>query len=235
VLDQGNLGTCVTFATTEAMRYAIMKEGFSDVPLSCLQLYADARRLEGTSLTEDSGLEIRDAIKCAAKLGIAHDNLWPYHDDSITFTKAPPENVYTDALLNQALLYEAVTVNTQSVRAALAQGLPVVFGISLFTSFQRVRSDGIVPMPDPTRESIIGGHAMIIVGYGQKPGYFTVRNSWNTDWGDGGNCYIPEGYLTNTRYADDFWIIRVVEGFADSEQAKKLQAWIDNPEEAATS
>jgi C1A family cysteine protease len=49
-----------------------------------------------------------------------------------------------------------------------------------------------------------------VVGYGQKPGYFTVRNSWDTNWGDRGDCYIPEAYLGSTTYGSDYWVIKQV-------------------------
>ena len=135
VLDQGNLGTCVTHGVTEALRYLMNQLSFPDTPLSRLQLYVDARILEGTRLTEDTGLEIRDAIKCAAKLGVAHELLWPYDDDTSDtgkFTKMPPANVYADALLNQALLYQGVAVNGPSLRLALASQVPVIFGLMLY-------------------------------------------------------------------------------------------------------
>jgi C1A family cysteine protease len=43
-------------------------------------------------------------------------------------------------------------------------------------------------LPDTKR----GGHAVAIVGY--RPGRFIVRNSWGTDWGDGGFAYASAAY-----------------------------------------
>jgi C1A family cysteine protease len=63
-----------------------------------------------------------------------------------------------------------------------------------------------VPMPG-NNEPMIGGHCMLTVGYGQKPGCFTVRNSWGADWGDQGDCYIPERYLGSSEFGSDYWII----------------------------
>ena len=47
-------------------------------------------------------------------------------------------------------------------------------------------------------------HAMVICGYNDKHGHFIVRNSWGTDFGDKGYCYLPYSYLRDsdlTRYA----------------------------------
>jgi Papain family cysteine protease len=237
VLNQGNLGTCVTHGVTEALRYLMNQLNFPDVPLSRLQLYVDARILEGTALTEDTGLEIRDAIKCAAKLGIAHESLWPYDDDTSDtgkFTQMPPANVYADALFNQALLYQGVAVNGPSLRLALASQVPVIFGLMLYDSFQDTPSTGIVRMPNIRRERQIGGHCMICTGYDTRTGLFRVRNSWGWDWGKQGDCFIPEQYITSPKYASDFWVVRMVEGFADSAMADKLKAWLADPQAGVT-
>ena len=37
----------------------------------------------------------------------------------------------------------------------------------------------------------IGGHAIVIVGYYDNPGYFKIQNSWDTTWGDKGYVYVP--------------------------------------------
>ena len=38
-----------------------------------------------------------------------------------------------------------------------------------------------------------GRHAMLIVGY--VGNFFTLKNSWGTDWGDQGFCYVPKNVL----------------------------------------
>jgi C1A family cysteine protease len=206
VMDQGALGSCTANAITGALRYNLRFFGKPDVPLSRLQLYYDERAVEGT-INEDSGAEIRDGIKCANKSGVAHETLWPY--DIGAYTREPPASIYEDAAFFQALTYERVSVDVQSIKTALARKFPVVIGISLFESFEsdEVARTGIVPMPNLDSEQLIGGHCMYVVGYGQKPGYFTVRNSWHDDWGDRGDCYIPENYLGSPDYGSDYWII----------------------------
>ena len=61
-------------------------------------------------------------------------------------------------------------------------------------------------MPEP-RETIMGGHAVCIVGYDDNKGTFKVRNSWSEKWGDKGYCYFPYKYILNPNLASDFWTI----------------------------
>jgi C1A family cysteine protease len=207
VMDQGELGSCTANGITAVLRYAMMKEGKPDVPLSRLQLYWDERALEGT-IKEDSGAEIRDGIKCAASLGVANEKLWPYNIDR--FKQKPFANVYKGALKFRALTYQRVgspdgAVTANQIKAALAKGFPVVGGFNVFEQFvgKQAAATGDIEMPGH-REPPIGGHCTYMWGYGQRAGRISSRNSWG-DWGDKGDFYFPEAYLE--QQGSDFWII----------------------------
>jgi C1A family cysteine protease len=43
---------------------------------------------------------------------------------------------------------------------------------------------------------------MLCVGYSDPDRVFIVRNSWGSDWGDKGYCYIPYDYLMSEKYND---------------------------------
>lgn len=211
-MNQGDLGACTAHAITAALRWHIRKMGGKpDAPLSRLQLYFDERAAEGTA-DEDAGAEIRTGIKCVKKNGVSYEDAWPY--DVKRFTRKPPADLYERTQLFGSLTYERVAVSVTGLKTALASGFPVVIGVSLYESFEseEVEKTGIVPMPDPENEGISGGHCMYAVGYGQKPGYFTVANSWSEEWGDKGYCYIPEKYLGSPNLGDDYWVVKNVVG-----------------------
>jgi C1A family cysteine protease len=54
---------------------------------------------------------------------------------------------------------------------------------------------------------VLGGHAVLGVGYSDKQKRFIVRNSWGTGWGKQGYFTIPYAYLANPDLADDFWVV----------------------------
>lgn len=208
VMDQGNLGSCVEHGVTAALRYLLRAGGRADTPLSRLQLYYDVRRMEGT-VGDDSGGEIRDAVKCVAASGVAPEADWPY--DEKQFAVAPPAACYSDPLRLRAISYERVQVGVLPLKEALAAGFPVVVGLALCAAFEsdEVARTGAVPMPSGGEAlDDMDGHCMYAVGYGQRPGTFTVRNSWNTDWGDSGDCYFPEAYLGSRLYGSDYWVVK---------------------------
>lgn len=66
-------------------------------------------------------------------------------------------------------------------------------------------------MPDVTRESLAGGHAVLAVGYDDAEERFLVRSSWGTGWGRAGYCTMPYGILTDRGMSADFWAVYTVE------------------------
>jgi C1A family cysteine protease len=64
-----------------------------------------------------------------------------------------------------------------------------------------------VSLPEPG-ERLVGGHAVLAVGYNDADRRFIVRNSWGVGWGLRGYCTMPYDYLANRDLADDIWTIR---------------------------
>jgi len=203
VVDQGQLGSCTANAIASGLReYLLLKNKEVWVALSRLFLYWEERYLEGT-VNEDSGAEIRDGMKVLNTIGVCPESDWPY--DISTFTNPPDEQDIIDAAAYKIKEYHRIGSLPQ-LKAALAEGLPVVIGIEVYDSFEAdsVSLTGLVPVPDPTRESLLGGHAVLVVGYDDSKEYLIVRNSWGTSWGDAGYCYIPYAFYTGG-YMMDLW------------------------------
>lgn len=214
VWDQGQLGSCVAHGAPAAFVTEMKKQGEREVMPSRLAVYYWGRKIEG-SISSDSGLEVRDGIKALVKMGAPAESLWPYKISQ--FKKAPPAKAVADGTKHQALKYARVdnSGDARQMMQALAGGLPIVIGITVFESFEsdEVARTGIVPMPEPS-EQVLGGHCLLIVGYkadAQKGTTFIVRNSWGASWGDKGYCYIPGQYLIDPQMASDFWVLSSVE------------------------
>lgn len=60
-------------------------------------------------------------------------------------------------------------------------------------------------------EKVVGGHAVLVIGYNDATQRFIVRNSWGTNWGMKGYFTMPYDYLLDENLSDDFWMIKVVE------------------------
>jgi C1A family cysteine protease len=210
IYDQGQLGSCTGNAIAGAVDYDNHKNGGDFLTPSRLWIYYQERVIEGT-VAQDAGGQIRDGVKSVAQLGVCPETDWPY--DIATFAKKPPKKDYKDALKDKVLTYEAVTQELFALKSVLASGLPVVFGFTVYASFesQAVATSGVVPMPSPS-EKVVGGHAVVLVGYDDAVDRFRVRNSWGTTWGQAGYFEMPYLYVTSDSLASDFWVVQTTSG-----------------------
>jgi C1A family cysteine protease len=208
VYDQGQLGSCTANAIGAALEFDRIKQKLKVFTPSRLFIYYNERVIEHT-VKSDSGAQLRDGIKSVAKQGDCPETEWPYNINK--FAVAPPKNCYTDALKYKAVQYMSVTQNLTNMQGCLAEGYPFVFGFTVYESFESpaVAKNGMMPMPK-SGEKVLGGHAVLAVGYDNSKRVFIVRNSWSDGWGDGGYFYMPYAYLLDDNLADDLWTIRLV-------------------------
>jgi len=219
VENQSETNSCVANAVAGAYEYLVKQHRDDDAyDVSRLFIYYVARSIaaevDPTEEPEldDDGTMIGAAIEGLKKYGACSEETWPFDDEVVN--ASPSGDAFEEA--SAFLVEDVANVPTRldSWKAALAEGNPIIFGLSLYESFDAHRRPGMVPSPSPREASREdhGGHAMLCVGYSDRDQVFIVRNSWGDEWGDGGYCYIPYAYLMNPRFNDgDSWIIRRVE------------------------
>ena len=221
VYDQGRIGSCTANAIAAAFEFDLIKQQLPDFRPSRLFIYYNERAIEG-SVQYDSGAQIRDGMKTVAKLGVCPEEEWAYDDtpppsedapfpDGARDGQRPSDQCYQDATAHRATTYRRVLRDLDQMRGCLAAGYPFVFGFTVYDSFEseKVSKTGVVPMPQPD-EQVLGGHAVLAVGYDDSTQAFTVRNSWGEGWGRSGYFLMPYPYLTTRGLASDFWTMRVV-------------------------
>jgi C1A family cysteine protease len=210
VYDQGELGSCTANAISAHLDFDRKKQGEQFISPSRLFIYYNERKDQGT-VCSDSGATIRESIKTVVKAGACPEADWPY--DTNQFTHKPTKQCYTDAVKYEGLTYQSIPRNVSIMQQCLAGGLPFVIGISVYDSFESsaVSKSGIVPMP-ANSEQLLGGHAVLVVGYTikNKAPYWIVRNSWGESWGDKGYFYLPQKYLLDANLSSDFWVLQTV-------------------------
>lgn len=212
VENQEDTNSCAANAVAGAYEYLMKRHlGEEAYDVSRLFIYYNGRAVDGVE-HEDEGSVIGSLIESLKEHGACSEETWPFDGELVN--EQPNDEAYQEA--SGFLIEDTAVVPTRldAWKNALAEGYPIIFGISLFRSFDNQRRPGLVPMPSPresSRESH-GGHAMLAVGYSDADRVFIVRNSWGTDWGDDGYCYIPYDYLLNERFNNgDSWIIRRVD------------------------
>ena len=204
--NQGSLGSCTGQAIAGAIELLNKRNGnYRDI--SRLFIYYYERLILGT-VNYDSGAYIRDGIKATNHYGASLESYWPYNIRK--YRQEPITEAKNDALNRKVTRYERLT-NLNGFIDALSNGYPIIMGFNVYTSFMSysVAKTGVMPYPNTKRERLLGGHAVLIVGYNKTKKVFIARNSWGTGWGDRGYFYMPFDIIKPTM-SDDYWIIKSV-------------------------
>lgn len=219
--NQGELGSCTAHAGVGMVEYFERKAFGKHVDASRLFLYRATRKLLG--LWGDSGATLRGTAGAMQLFGVPPERYWPYVEPE--FETEPPAFAYAFAEKYQALKYYRLDPPgtkpddlIAALKANLASQLPAMFGWTVYSSIALSRKNGgKVPFPSPG-ESVVGGHAVMAVGYDDKislpggglgvnsTGGVLVRNSWTPDWGDGGYGWISYDYIRH-RLTRDWWVL----------------------------
>lgn len=209
--DQGQIGSCTANAIAGAVQFVDRKEKLADFMPSRLFIYYNERAMEGT-VDQDAGAMIHDGVKSVATMGVCDTLYWSYNNYLKTWMKKPTAQAYKMASLHEALQYMSVS-NTDLVqmKSCLAAGYPIIMGFTVYDGFEssNVAQTGILNLPGQ-HEQVLGGHAILVVGYDDATQRFIVRNSWGVNWGQKGYFTVPYEYFTNPDLSDDAWTIRQV-------------------------
>jgi len=235
VENQGKLGSCTAQALVGALEFLEVKaQGAShraqgtgrrsrtkdfrpstfDLRPNCFQdlsrlfVYYNERAVLGT-VQADSGAMLRTGIKVLKARGVCRETLWPYR--IARFAEKPTPACYVEALRHQVTAYQRLTTLNE-MQACLAMGLPFVFGFAVYEHMMSdaVKRTGNMRMPKPS-ERMLGGHAVLAVGYQNHSRSLLFRNSWSSDWGRNGYGTIPYDYLESRNLSDDCWCIQATE------------------------
>lgn len=204
VMDQGDVGSCTACAVSAAFQFC--DPSWSG---SVLFLYYNTRLLDNA--TEfDNGSTLSQSVNAAHLYGLCSSGRWPYNTS--LWRNQPNVECYVEGLKHQTLSYSHVDQSEAQMKGCLASGFPFVIGFYVYESFESpsVEASGNVPMPQ-AGERVLGGHAIVVVGYDDTRQVWICRNSWGPNWGDAGYFYMPYAYLDSENLATDVWRISSVE------------------------
>ena len=211
VYDQGELGSCSANASCSAYKFACKaqpmvatsKEAVKKFEPSRLYLYYKDRELSHNE-NIDSGASISDNVQVLMKNGVCCENLWEYNIDK--FNMKPPKNCDEDALTHRAVKYNKIGQSELQIKNSIYNGYPVIFGMIIKESIYKINQSNYIYQPFVS-EPVLGGHALLIIGYDDTTKLFNIRNSWSKDFGNQGNFCIPYSIILDATTCWDFWNI----------------------------
>lgn len=193
VEDQGLLGSCTAEAMTSAYELMVRYQ-YPDayVELSELFVYYNTRAFYGEQ-SFDTGATLRDTLKSCRQYGLCWEDLWPY--DIEKFDLQPSNEAYQDAKSRVVTKYQALK-SQDAILESIDNYHPVLIAIEVYESFNIInKSNDILSMPAPG-EVMLGGHAVVFVGYNIEKKLYLVKNSYGAGWGNAGYFWMPFEYYT---------------------------------------
>ncbi len=218
--NQASLGSCTAHAGVGAIEYYERRAYGRHIDASRRFLYKTTRNL--LHWTGDTGAYLRTTMGAMALFGVPPEEYWLYNIPQ--FDVEPPAFCYAFGQNYQSLKYFRLdpsgTVTTDllhRIKLYLHAGIPSMFGFTVFSSYSQASATGMFPFPT-ARDRVVGGHAVLAVGYDDKKviknqpsgpetkGALLIRNSWGTGWGDAGYGWLPYEYVIK-RLAVDWWVL----------------------------
>jgi len=211
VEDQNDLGSCTAQAGAGLVEWFQNKAFGKYVNMSRLFIYKATRNLlyNTTEATGDTGAYLRNVLQELVMIGAPPEENYSYDIDC--FDDEPSAFVYALAKNYAALKYlrlvpAAGKTQLETLLTTLAGAMPFIFGFTVYDNAPLSSGAGdTFPMPGP-RSKVLGGHAVMAVGYDDNKKLIMIRNSWGTSWGRSGYGYLPYDYI-NKGLADDFWTL----------------------------
>jgi len=195
IRSQGQIGSCTVFAVTAIYEYLLRRSKAENPDMSEHFVYYNVCKKDADGNPIDDGSSIYDVVKSMSDLGICHESDCPY-DGTLS---RPTEEAYAEAKNHIIKQAQNVKIDHQHITSALTEGYPVTISLALYDSFSPDKNGFIYrPTDEEIKEGKPGYHAMVIVGYSEDSRVYIVRNSWGTDFGDKGYCYIPFSYIEDS-------------------------------------
>lgn len=208
VKNQGQLGSCVSFAAASMKEWQERKEHNLEVKESKRDhrkgkeydyseawIYWNCKKIDGY---DGEGTYLRCAMQVLNKIGVPAEKAWPYSDDKLHIGE--PKS-WASLISKWALIGTYYRVNSvEEAKVALRQDGPFMMGVPCFYDFF-FPVNGVIKDP-ADGEKVYGGHAICAVGYDDERKLIKFKNSWGTNWGQNGYGYISYNYFNKYSWSN---------------------------------
>lgn len=196
--NQGQQNSCVAWATTYAMRSYHEQQARNwgyDSPFAGgpgNHVFSPAFVYNQINGGRDEGSVMENALELLVRRGAAPWSVMPYNERDYR-TQPNGQQIAAASSYRLARYRRIPATDLDTIKAELAAGRPVIFGMGVDDAFYRLKSEPY----DQNGGQNYGGHAMTLVGYDDNKksprghrGAFKIINSWGQGWGDRGFGWI---------------------------------------------
>lgn len=210
--DQGEYGTCVTWAVGYNLKTAL--NGI-DQQLTASQLAMPANQTSPKDLfwaipSSDkgrncNGTQFEPAMDQLILRGGASMATAPYNNLG-NCSQSPPAEWNQEASGNKLVNYRKIadknnpaSMKVENFKAYLAEGRPIVFGARLGDRFMRWNSSAPIDYDTYQNPGMQHAyHAIVLAGYDDSKQAFKVINTWGNSWGNSGTIWVDYDFFVSS-------------------------------------
>jgi len=204
--DQGQYGTCVSWAVGYNMKTAIegIEKGYSSSQLSDPSIQLSPKDLF-TAIPDDkkgqdcNGTNFAYAFDVVQQRGVATMQAVPYTNLGNCNASSVQASWNSSAAGHKIKSYRKIEAKVDLIKEYLSKNIPVVFGAKLADNFMTWNSDNVLSSNTTYDQTGIHAyHALIVAGYDNSKGpggAFKVINSWGSNWGSAGYIWIDYNFF----------------------------------------
>ncbi|MDH6128053.1 C1 family peptidase [Kitasatospora sp. GP82] len=192
--DQGQVGSCVTWATGYSAYGVLMNEqAIGGAPMAPMFIYSQIAQ------GNDQGTYASVALPMEQEQGI--DTKSDYWQGDFDYTTQPDANERASAGQYKLSGFNELPTSgsgaESAIKDAISRGMPVPIGFQVHQSFmdmdpQTAANYSYLP-GDSGSDPVVGGHEVTIVAYNDQG--VRIENSWGSGWGDGGFFTVPWSFF----------------------------------------
>lgn len=193
---QSEQNSCVAWVSAYAVKtyqekleqqYQLVSQGQPD----WRKIFSPAFVYNQINQGRDGGATLVDALNLLSARGALSWADMPYNPDN--FTLQPTATQLKQARRFRISYWRRVNVqDPQEVKAHLQAGYPVMVGLIADEGLYRLKGQNVWKK---RQGKILGGHAVVVVGYDERREAFKIMNSWGSRWADRGYGWVDYGFF----------------------------------------
>lgn len=210
--DQGDYGTCVTWAVGYNLKTALngIDNQWNASQLAQTNNITSPKDLfwaipSSEKGSDCNGTQFESAMDQLISRGGASLATVPYANMG-NCSQTPPSNWTQEAADNKLINYRkiadknnAASMTVENFKGYLAEGRPVAVGAKLGDRFMRWNSNAVIDYDTYQNPGMQHAyHAMVLCGYNDAKGAFELVNTWGSSWGDNGIVWVDYDFFLNS-------------------------------------
>lgn len=210
--DQGEYGTCVTWAVGYNLKTAL--NGI-DNQWTANQLAQTSNQTSPKDIfwaipsaekgSDCNGTQFESAMDLLITRGGASMAKAPYSGLG-DCSQTPPSDWTQDAADNKLVNYRKIadqsnssSMTVENFKAYLAEGRPIAIGAKLGDRFMRWNSDAVIDYDTYQNPGMQHAyHALVLAGYDDSKSAFKLVNTWGNTWGKSGTIWIDYDFFVSS-------------------------------------